>query len=506
MSVRRGPSGPSIRASQADDALVWSGTAGDWIPSSVARLLPGAPIFDVTKPPYSALGLSLAPDDTNAIAAAITAANNAPGVVYLGKAHRVTAILPPLQNNNVIVTGRGPFNGGTIFQVDSTTAINALQVLNCQYSGFQNMWVVGSRALTSNWGLRIQGGFRCFARNMLVSSFGQGVEVDRSTLTEIDYVNLSDLYGPYAHYAHGLNGTHNHAVKYRNCVVGTAYPLSLAGQARDWAQNTLFVAGQVCKANGNFYQCLQGGTSAASGTGPSGLPTTNISTLRSIPITDGGVLWVFAMPAAACYKQGSWSHTFEVLDCGALQGDQGLLVEDDAPASGSEPLFSRSHNLQADHTYGGGVVLRAGSSHDHDKLLVISTMGGNAIEVSSGVDGDWSFDNVIVYGCSGAGMAIGRGDGTVHNARFGVVGTAQNNSRDCIEVATGVQHLTINDCTLGRVLSSGAITNRYGVSVGSGCDNYTLTGNRAYGLTGGILNTPGTASTRVLSGNIGSVT
>lgn len=504
--LRRGPSGKALVGTQTDDTLVWNSQLRDWIPSTVARLMPGAPIYDVTKPPYNALGLNLAPDDTAALTAAYTAANASPGVVYLGKWHRVTNVLPPITSNNVIVTGRGPFNGGTIFQIDTPTPMNVLQVLNCQYAGFMNMWIVGARAFTSNWGMRLQGCYRGFAKNLQITSVGQGFEVDRCTLTDIDYVNMGDLYGPYAHYAHGQNGVHNHAVKYRDCVVGTAYPLTIVGQARAWAQSTNFVAGQVCKANGNFYQCLQGGLSAGSGTGPSGLPTTNIATLRTTPITDGTVLWVFAMPAAASYKQGSWAHTFEVLDCGALQGDQGVLVEDDAPASGSEPLFSRSHNLQVDHAYGGGVHLRAGSSHDHDKLLIISTLAGDAIEVGSGVDGDWSFDNVDVFGCSGAGMTIARGDGTVHNARFGVIGAALANSRDCIEVAAGVQHLTVNDCTLGRVLASGAVTNRYGLSIAAGADNYTVTGNRAYGQTGGYLNTPGTAATRVLSGNIGTVT
>lgn len=502
--LRRGPSGKRIAGTENDQALVWNSTLKDWIPESVASLMPGAPIYDVTKPPFNTTGVSLAADDTNALAAAFQAANTTPGVVYLSKWHRVTGILPPLQNNNVIVTGRGAFNGGTILQVDVTSGVSALQVLNCQYSGFMNLWTVGARALTTGWGVRLQGTYRGIAKNLLVSSFGQGVEVDRCTLTEIQYVNLSDIYGAHNHYAHGLSGTHNHAVKYRDCNVGTSYPLTAVGQARDWAQNTLFVAGQICKANGNLYQCLQGGTSAGSGTGPSGLPTTNIATLRSTPITDGTVLWVFAMPATAAYEQGSWAHTFEVLDCGALQGDLGILVHDDAPASGSEPLFSRSHNLQVDHAYGGGVHLRAGSAHDHDKLLVISTLAGDALQVTSGVDGDWSFDNVSVFGCAGAGMTIGRGDGTVHNARFGAIGTATSNTRDCIEVAAGVQHLTVNDCTLGRVNTT-AITNRYGLSLGAGCDNYTITGNRGYGVTGGFLNTPGAAATRVLSGNIGTV-
>lgn len=53
-----------------------------------------------------------------------------------------------------------------------------------------------------------------------------------------------------------------------------------------WATTTLYSVGQVRTANGNAYRCIGGGTSAGSGTGPSG-------TTLGAPITDNTVTWVY---------------------------------------------------------------------------------------------------------------------------------------------------------------------------------------------------------------------
>jgi hypothetical protein len=493
-----------LTGSAKDDVLVWSAALREWIPAALSNLMPGAPIYNVLAPPFNASN-TLAADDTAAVSSAILAANAVPGPIYLGSRHRFDGDLPALAGNNIPVIGRGMFNGGTILQFNNGPTGAGLRATNCQYPSFANLWITGSKAYSSNWAIRFSGCFRAAAANVLVSNMGSGVEVDRCTITEIEGVSMSDLYGPYAHYAHGLNAAVNHATKYRDCVVGTSFPLALTGFGRDWSQSVAFTAGDITKANGNLYQCLQSGVTAASGTGPSGLPTSNISTLRSTPIADGSVLWVFAMPAAAAYKQGSWSATFEVLDSGALQGSMGLLVEDDAPASGSEPVFSRSHNLQVDHAYDGGVHLLAGSSHDHQQLLAISTLAGTPLIVGAGVDGNWTFDDAEIFGGPGAGMTIARGDGIAHNLRMGALSSAASNSRDGIEVAAAVTDFTIANCMLGR-MANGAVNNRYGASIAAGCDRYVLGNNRGYGVTGGFLNTPGTSSTRVLNGNIGTVT
>lgn len=504
MTLRSSPSGRRIAATQADETLTWNEASNTWIPTALSRLVPGAPIYDVTKPPYSALGLSLAPDDTAGIARAITDANARPGVIYLGAWHRVSAALPPIANNNVILCGRGRFNGGTVFQVDTPTSENVLQIIGCRDAGIMHLWVSSTRLHTTNWAVRLSGTTRCFAHDLLVSRIGGGVEVDRCTLSWFERINVGDIYGPSGFYAHGAGGTFNHAVKFRDCLGGQNYPLAVTGTARPWAQSTSYSVGNVVTANGNLYQCAVAGTSSASGTGPSGLPGTSPDDVHTASLTDGSVSWRFAMSACAWFRQGSFSHTFEVLDCGTLQGAHGLSVEDDVPASGSQPQFCRTHNLQIDHPATRGIRLLAGVSHRNHMTWVSSVLGGSGIEVGPNA-GNWEFVGGEVYGCSDAGILVGGGFGRIASLDIGSVSAALSNSRDCIEVSPNVTDFTITGCALDG-LSGSSIRSRYGVSIASGCDRYVVANNRASApLTGGFLNTPGAAATRVLSANTGSV-
>lgn len=503
-SLRTSPSGKRIVATQSDDALVWNEAARTWIPSAILRYAPGAPIYDVTKPPYNALGLSLAPDDTNAIASAILAANARPGVVYLGNWHRVTAALPPILNNNVIFAGRGRFNGGTVFQVDAPTSQNVLQVVGCRDAGVIDLWVSSTRLFTDNWAVRFSGTTRGFARNLLISRIGGGIEIERCTLTDFARINVGDIYGPHGFYAHGSSGVFNHAVKFRDCLGGQSYPLAITGTSRPWAQNTNYALGNVVTANGNLYQCAVAGLSSAVGSGPSGLPGTNPDNVHSALITDGTVQWRFAMSACAWFRQGSFSHTFEVLDCGTLQGAYGLSVEDDVPASDSEPQFCRTQNLQIDHPATRGIRILSGVSHRNHMTWVSSVFGGSGIEVGVAV-GNWEFQGGEVYGCADAGILISGGFGRVHGIDIGSVSASLSNSRDCIEVAPGTTDFTVEGCTLDG-MKDGPIRSRYGISIGAGADRYVVANNRCTSnLTAGILNTPGTSSTRVVASNIGTI-
>lgn len=501
--LRLGPSGRLLTGTE-DDTLVWVEKLRQWMPAALSNLMPGAPLYNVLAPPFNAQN-SLAADDTNALALAILAANANPGVIYLGSRHRTTGALPDVLNNNVTILGRGPFNGGTILQIDSPTGVDALKATGCQYTTFANMWIAGARVLTTGSGVKFSGTYRAAVQNIVITNMGGGVEVDRCTLTELYRAHLGDLYGPFAHYAHGAGGVYNHAVKYRDSVCGTSFPLGLSGTARPWAQSTVYAVGQVVVANGNLYQCSTAGTSAASGAGPSGIPSTNPSFAHSVVIADNSCGWRFAMPASAWYKQGSYSHTFEVLDCGALQGAYGISVEDDAPGSGSAPLFLRTQNFQADHCALRGLRILAGASHRNHMLFVTSVFGGSGVEVGATV-GNWEFEGGEIFGCADAGMLIGSGNGLVHGLQIGAVSGALANSRDCVEVASGVSDFTINACSLGN-MASAAAQSRYGVSIGANADRYIVSNNRAVGnLTGGYLNTPGVSATRVFTGNLGSIT
>src|SRR5690606_12195516 len=120
----------------------------------------------------------------------------------------------------------------------------------------------------------------------------------------------------------------------------TQYPNTVVGAHIEWLPNTAYVVGQVVTNGPGIYQCTTAGTSAASG-GPTGTGS---------GITDGTVVWQLAMGATTWFHMGEYTATFDMTDCGALQGAFGLVVD------GDDVSFLRVKNFQADHCYNGGVL------------------------------------------------------------------------------------------------------------------------------------------------------
>ena len=471
---------------------------------TLSLLLPGAPIYDVMAPPFSAAGNGIT-DDTAAINAAIAAANAAPGLIYLGPSHRITAALTTVTGNNVVIKGRGAFNGGTLLIDDSAAGVNVLTFSGPQYVGAQDIWIVGNNVRTAGWGIRVVSCREARFERILISQKAFGVEILDSLFVDFKRVNLSDLYGVFGFFAHGSGGgSFNHAVRFENCVGGQDYPATASGTARIWASGISVTAGQIVFSNSALYQAATSGTTGA--TAPSGIPSTSTSTAHSATVSDGGVSWRFAMPLISWFLQGSFSHTFEVIDCGALQGGYGLSVEDTAPGSGSTPLFTRVQNFQADHCFSAGVNLSAVASARFDQTFVTSTLEGSGVVIGANAE-NWEFIGGEIFGCNQAGITIANGDGVLSGLQIGAVGTIASNTRDCIEVGSGVTNFTIVGCSGGTMAGSTSPASRYGLSIASGCDNYTVVSNRFVGnQTGPILNTPGVATTRVVRSNIPETT
>jgi hypothetical protein len=279
------------------------------------------------------------------------------------------------------------------------------------------------------------------------------------------------------------------------------------GAAKAWTTGEVVAVGNVRTANSAIWQCVQAGTTAAAGTGPTGLPTTSPSTVHTTQVTDNGAKWVFAMPAFVGFLQDSYCHTFEMIDCGTLQGLYGFSMEDSANTGTSYPQFARARNLQVDHPLSRGVRLAAGGAARFAATFVTSVYGGTGIEVGSSFKGNWEFVGGEVFGCSEAGVVVSKGDGVLDALQVGACGSISSNTRDCIEVGSSSSRFSIIGCSGGQMFAGTTPATRYGLSIAAGCDHYTVQGNRFEGnLTGGILNTPGRSSTRAVLNNIPDVT
>lgn len=495
--------GTAAPAAKTFTSLAGSGLTWDATGKKLKGVFPGSPVYDVRD--FGAIGDGTT-DDTAALNAAIAAANATPGAIYLMGAHRVTASLTTVTGNNIAIIGRGEFNGGSRIVVDSVSAIDVLIFSGCQYPVLEQVWFTSLRVYTSGWAVKFIGCFKPRADRVVISELCFGIINQNCTLSSISRCNITNHWGVFSFFAEGTgSGNFNHAISYRDCVVGTNYPLTLAGTGSSWAISTAYIVGQVVLANGALYQCAVAGTSASSGTGPSGIPSSVPSTAHTTQIVDGaGALrWVFAMPAYAGFLQSSFAQTFEIIDCGVLQGLYGFSSEDPAATTGSAPIFARTRNLQVDHTFGRGIRLAAGSASRFEQTFITSILEGSGIEIESGYTGNWDFIGGEIFGCNRAGMIISKGNGVLADFMIGACGGVSSNTRDCIEVGNSSQHFTIQGCSTGTMIGGTSPATRYGISVAAGCDNYIIEGNRAIGnVTGSILNTPGTASTRVVRNNI----
>jgi hypothetical protein len=499
--IRRGASGPRLTGTLDRDVLSWQSSAGEWVSRSLPGVLwPGAPVYDVRD--FGAVGDGVA-DDRAAINAAIAAANLVPGTIYLGRAHRITGSLTSITGNNITVQGRGEFNGGSRIIVDSTSSIDVFTFLNGQYGGLNDVWIVGLRVYSAGWGITLNGCFRTRVNRCVISEVAFGVRALNSNGCYVDKVTTTNLWGVFNFFAAGTGGVNfNHALTFRTCIAGTNYPGAIVGNAGPWVALTAYVVGNVVVNAGGIYQCVVAGTSAGAG-GPTGIPSTDPATAHTVRIVDGTAQWVFAMPAFVGFLQGSYAQTFEVIDCGVLQGLFGFSMEDTSPGAGSEPIFARFMNFQVDHTLERGIRLVAGGSARFHQTLVTSIFGGTGIEIANGFDGNWEFVGGEVFGCADAGMVIARGDGALIGVQMGVCSGRVANTRDCVEVSNSAAQWTVANCSLGEMFSGRPATSRYGISIAAGCDNYTVQNNRLIGnLTAPFLNTPGASATRVVRGNV----
>jgi len=192
-----------------------------------------------------------------------------------------------------------------------------------------------------------------------------------------------------------------------------------------------------------------------------------------------------------------------LLDCSAVRGAYGLRVVDTLSGGADPPLFTRAVNLECDHNELGGVVLTKGEQAEFEQLFVTSVQNGRGIDIESTYGGDYRFDGGLVFSTTKEGMVIAADDGLVSGMLFGGCSLGSNNTYDAIAVAASTERFSIVGCASGRSTNDAVPESRYGLSIGSSCNNYVVVGNRFVGnVTGGILNTPGIASSRVVRNNV----
>jgi hypothetical protein len=478
-----------------------TGTAVDF--RTLSAIFPGAPIYDVMAYPFNAAGNGTT-DDTTALNAAIAAANASAGVIYLGPAHRITAALTTITRNNVVIKGRGRFNGGSEILIDAAAATDFITFDTCQYVGISDVRIRGVGALyTTGAAVKFYGTFQGFAKRLLITQLANGIDVQASVITNIIECTISDLYGTYGIWFHGDDPFYSHALQVEHCLLSTNFPNSVVGFTRDWQTATAYVIGNSVTHNGNIYQAVSNGTSGA--TGPSGIPGATVATAHTATVTDGTVSWVLAMPQTQWYLFDSFAHTLRLIDSGALQGGYGIRMIDTSGGTDG-PQFLRVVNTELDHVGLAGISLEGGGQAEFEQTFVTSMLNGPAIQILDTFDGVWRFNGGVLFASGVELMTIAAPYGVLSNFIIAGGGLFTSNTYDAIRVDANTTDFSILDCQIGASSGAAFPATRYGISIAAGCDEYIVQGNRILThQTGAILNTPGVSSTRLVRNNVPDV-
>lgn len=500
--LRLAPSGELIEGGQNHDLLVWDEALQQWFPEEFTGLLPGAPIYDVMAPPFNASGNGVG-DDTAALNAAIAAANAVPGTIVLGPIHLVEAAqLDIVTGNNVIIQGRGRYNGGSVIRfASSTPPTSGWLRFHGQYSGIQDTWITGYGLAHTTGAAIVFANFQGIARRLLITGCAIGIQNISSTLLKVDETTIQGTFGPYGIHVGGNPTTGTaHATWINNCLFSNTFPLAVTSTGT-WAPSTAYSVGNVVINGGQIYQCATAGTSAPAG-GPTGLPPgATVFDVQSLLITDGTVSWRWCMPVNEWIVQDSYSHTCRVMDCAFLQGGRAIVMRN-TEGLGNFPQFFRGLNIEIDHCVVTGISLEAGQQAEFEQTFITSMYTGRAIDKLSThggarFNGGWLFAGPIEL----ARMA--GNDWSFTDFFIGGAGLSASNTFDAIAVQASSTRWKITDCQIGSIPGDTVPDSRYGISIAASCDNYLVEDNLILGnLTAPILNTPGVAITRVVRNNV----
>lgn len=193
-----------------------TGTTVDW--RTLSTIFPGAPIYDVMAYPFNATGDGVA-DDLTAINAAIAVALVTPGIVYLGRSHRITGALTSLTTNCIIIQGRGMDTNGTILTCTTSPTAIVTFASGARFSGIRDIRIIGASGATG-YAVIFQQAFRCFAHNLRISAVGNGIEIDRCNTTYIENVDVVDPLDDYGFHVHGVDPDFCHVTRFVRCQVG----------------------------------------------------------------------------------------------------------------------------------------------------------------------------------------------------------------------------------------------------------------------------------------------
>jgi hypothetical protein len=242
------------------------------------------------------------------------------------------------------------------------------------------------------------------------------------------------------------------------------------GPVKTWTTSTAFSVGDVTSTNGKIYQVSTAGTSAGSGTGPTGFPTgtTPLSAFTGT-ITDGTVQWKFVADAELNWIiMDSYTNGLKLKKVTAQDGTRGLFMIDNANTGSSYPSFAWADNFLIDHPFSNGIELGAGSNFYSVNSNSNYSLVGNGILVGSAFKGVISISNFRAYNNWLNGINTSAGDFSISNSHIHNNSLSGSGANHGILVGANISKVIIAGNRLGKGPDLGAALQGYGVSITAG--------------------------------------
>lgn len=271
----------------------------------------------------------------------------------------------------------------------------------------------------------------------------------------------------------------------------------------NWAAGA-YAQGDVIRANGDIWQAKNAGTSV-SAPAKSGL-FTNANDPFSIFFNDNGVQWRFIESAmGTAFRMNSNALVVTLLNgqinvAGAAGGWMQHTLGGDAPYG------LTCQNVWIDDTIGDCFAWQAGGIVSFTDCHFNESVAGRGITGFGTVTGGLTMTGGRVWKNALDGIQLPPKDGagvTLQGVKVNGNGVKAANTYAGILVPAGLKGAVIQGCFAGTDAGGGG-TQKYGINIVGGADDFAVTGNILRGNgTAGLFNGAGTGPSKIVANNIG---
>lgn len=431
----------------------------------------------------------------NSVIATAAAASPPGGKVILPRGLFKLSALTTISNaNNLVLQGAGKFSGGTTLEFDNLTG-NSISFYNCQYGGVVDCYITSSVRKTADFAIRLDSCYRADI-DVRIDYHYNGIEVFNGSEPDIT-VEYRYMFGTNGTYIHGSNGS---GVFGANILTKADNPYLISpGAAKTFPISTAVSLNDViwCDVTGIIYQVTTAGTLGTFQ--PSLIGGTTVAEAFTTPITSGSAQLVFVARRMVWTVVDSYSYSIRFLRGSyALNGYEGLLVQDTASTGTSYPRWIYLNELETDHTLWHGVEGYRGESLYVESSWLGSSLLGRGLMIDVNFNGDISIGEASrISGNALEGIYIGSGSKNVR-----INGPTLSDNGQASTTYNNILFDGTKDFVITNTKAYGTKTPS-GIAIAASCDNFIVKDNNLFGnASTGLNNAAGTGATKIVADNL----